>query len=141
MPAATKANDYVEQLSRGVHNWATHTFRFAFATGAPLSTHSVLADIGQIATAGGYTGGAGGGLAADTVSLSESAGTAQVSIADEVFVASGTPNPFRGVWLYNDTPTSPADPLVLGWDYGSSLQLADGESFTIDFGSNVWTLA
>jgi hypothetical protein len=34
--------------------------------------------------------------------------------------------------LYNDTPTSPADPLVGYWDYGSSITLAAGETFTVD---------
>jgi hypothetical protein len=35
--------------------------------------------------------------------------------------------------LYNDTPTSPADPLVGWWDYGSSITLLDTETFTVDF--------
>jgi hypothetical protein len=142
MPAAIKYNDYVEQLSRGVHNWATHTFRAALLTTAPDPAEATLAATDQIATGGGYTGGAGGGQALDTVALSEAAGTAQVTVADEVFVAGvGGFAPFRGVAIYNDTPTSPADPLVLGWDYGSTLTLAEGETFTIDFSSNLWTLA
>ena len=35
--------------------------------------------------------------------------------------------------LYNDTPTSPADPLIGFWDYGSSVSLANGDTFTVDF--------
>jgi hypothetical protein len=39
-------------------------------------------------------------------------------------------------------PTSPADPLVVCWDYGSSITLADTEAFMVDFGSNaLFTLA
>jgi hypothetical protein len=41
--------------------------------------------------------------------------------------------PFRYFVLYDDTPTSPADPLLGWWDYGSSITLADGESVTVDF--------
>ena len=43
---------------------------------------------------------------------------------------------FRYVVIYNDTPTSPADPIVGYYDYGSSLTLNDGDTFTIDIGTN-----
>jgi hypothetical protein len=49
--------------------------------------------------------------------------------------------PFRYAVLYNDTPTSPADPLIGYWDYGSSITLASGETFTVDFGTNILTVA
>jgi hypothetical protein len=42
--------------------------------------------------------------------------------------------------LYNDTPTSPADPLIAFWDYGSSVTLASGETLTVDFGANILTV-
>lgn len=35
--------------------------------------------------------------------------------------------------LYNDTPTSPADPLIAWWDFASNLTLQDGESFNVKF--------
>ena len=89
MVAAVKYNQYVEDLSRAVHNWGTHSFRLAFSNVAPNAAHAVLADITQIGTGGGYTGGDGGGLACDTVTLSETGGTASLSIADEVFVRLG----------------------------------------------------
>jgi hypothetical protein len=40
---------------------------------------------------------------------------------------------FRYVVLYNDTPTTPADPLIGWYDYGSDLTLNDTETLTIDF--------
>jgi hypothetical protein len=60
---------------------------------------------------------------------------------DVVFTASGgSIGPFRYVIIYNDTPTSPADPLVCYYDYGSSITLLDGETFTVDFGASLFTL-
>lgn len=132
MATYNKFQDYAEQLNKGVHNWSTHTFKAALSNTAPVATNTVLADITQIATGGGYTAGAGGGLALDTVTLSEASGTAKVTIADEVFTASASVGPLRYVVHYNDTATSPADALVCWFDYGSSITLANGETLTID---------
>jgi hypothetical protein len=35
--------------------------------------------------------------------------------------------------LYNDDPTSPADPLICYFDYGSDLTLNDGEALLLNF--------
>ena len=134
MATYQKAQDYVEQLNKGIHIWGSHTFKAAFSNTTPnLGTMTVLADITQISSGGGYTGGAGGGLTLDTVTLSETSGTAKVTIADEVFTASGSVGPFRYIWIYNDSATSPADALVAVFDYGSSITMANGETFTLDF--------
>jgi len=143
MATYQKHQDYAEQLNKAVHNWSTHTFKAVFCNTAPVATNSVLADLTQISTAGGYTAGAGGGVTLDTVTLSETTGTAKVTIADEVFTASGASvGPLRYVDIYNDTPTSPADPLVCFFDYGSSITLLDTESLTIDFDptNGLWQL-
>lgn len=135
MATPNKFYDYVEQVNKGVHNWSTAAFKAALGNTAPVATNTVLADITQLATAGGYTGGAGGGLALDTVTLTEQ-GTGShivlVTIADEVFTATGAVGPFRYVTYYNDTATSPADALVLWYDHGSSVSLANTETYTLD---------
>jgi hypothetical protein len=131
MAAYNKFNDYVDQLNRGVHNWAAHTFKAALSNTAPSASNTVFANITEIDAGNGYSA---GGMALDTVTLSEASGTAKVTIADEVLTASGgSIGPFRYVVIYNDTPTSPADPLVAWYDYGSSITLANTETFTIDF--------
>lgn len=142
MAAMNKFDDYVEQESRAVHNWAAHTFKVALTNTAPVATNTVLANIVQVAASGGYTAGAGGGYALDSVVLSESAGVAKLTIADEVITATGgSIGPFRYAVVYNDSATSPADALVCWYDYGSSITLLDGESFTLDFdaAAGVWT--
>lgn len=134
MATYNKFQDYVEQVNKAVHNWSSHTYKAALTNSAPIATNTILSDITQISTAGGYTAGAGGGLALDTVTLTEASGTAKVTIADEVFTATGASvGPFRYVVVYNDSATSPVDALVAWFDYGSSITLADTETFTIDF--------
>lgn len=140
MASYNKHQDYAEQLNKAVHNWSTHTFKGSLHNTAPLATNTVFADLTDIAAGNGYSA---GGMTLDTVTLSESSGTAKVTIADEVLTASGgTIGPFRYLDLYNDTPTSPADPLVAWWDYGSSITLNNGETFTADFDATngVWQL-
>jgi len=142
MAAFTKFDDYVEQESRAVHNWGAHTFKVALTNVAPARTNTVLADITQIAASGGYVAGAGGGYLLDSVALTEVNGVAKLVIADEVITATGgSIGPFRYAVVYNDSATSPADALVNSYDYGSSITLADGDSFTIDFdqAAGVWT--
>lgn len=142
MATYNKHQDYAEQLNKGVHNWSTHTFKAALCNTAPLAANTILSDLTQIATGGGYTAGAGGGLALDTVTLTEASGTAKVTIADEVFTASGSVGPLRYADIYNDSATSPADALVCWFDYGSSITLATGETLTLDFDATngLWQL-
>lgn len=144
MASYNKHYDYAEQVNKAIHNWSSHTFKAVLCNTAPVATNTILSDLTQISTAGGYTAGAGGGLALDTVTLSETTGTAKVTIADEVFTATGASvGPFRYVDIYNDSATSPADALVCWFDYGSSITLADTETFTLDFDATngLWQFA
>lgn len=140
MATYNKFQDYVEQLSKGIHVWSSHTFKSGLTNSAPVATNTIYANITEISAGNGYTA---GGMTLDTVTLSETSGTAKVTIADEVLTASGgSIGPFRYVPTYNDTATSPADALVCWHDYGSSLTLATGESFTLDFDATngLWQL-
>lgn len=130
MAAYTKFLNFVEDLIEGVHDFDAHTFKVLLCNTAPVNTNSVKADLTEIAAANGYT--AGG--TATTITTSETGGTAKVAGTDVTFTASGGSfGPFRYAVFYNDTPSSPADPLISFWDYGSSITLNDGESFTVDF--------
>lgn len=141
MATFNKIQDYVEQLNKAKHDWTTHVFKAMLTNSAPIATNTVKADLTDITAANGYPA---GGMTLDTVTLTETTGTAKVTIADEVLTASGgTIGPFRYVAIYNDTATSPADALVMWYDYASAITLNDGESFTIDFDASAgfWTMA
>jgi hypothetical protein len=142
--AFTFYQDFKEQLGKGRHVLGTDVLKVALTNTAPnVATHVALADITQIGTGGGYTGGAGGGLTLDSVTYTETGGTGSLACADEVFTAAGASvGPFRYAVLYNDTPTTPiVDPLIGYWDYGSALTLLDTESLTLDFGATIITVS
>jgi hypothetical protein len=141
MAAFVKFQQFVEDLGKGVHNLDTGALKILLSNDAPSAANdAVKADLtSELSTGGGYTS---GGAALASVDFEQTGGTAALSAADLVFTASGgTIGPFRYAVLYNDTPTSPADPLIGYWDHGSSITLADGETFTVDFGSLILTLA
>ena len=70
-------------------------------------------------------------------SSAQASGTYTIDFNDLVLTSSGgTTGPFRYVYIYDDTPTSPADPLVAYFDYGSSITLNDTETLTITFNAS-----
>lgn len=136
MAAYNKIEDFVEQLVLGKHVFGTHVFKVVLSNSATLSTNTILANITQISGTNGYTT---GGTDAQ-VTEAEASGTVTVTGTMVVFTASGgSMGPFRYVTLYNDTQTSPADPLVCWWDYGSALTLLVGETFSVKFNSSATT--
>lgn len=131
MAAFNKINAFVEHVAEKVHNLGADTLKVMLTNTAPVATNTVFADLTEIAAGSGY---AAGGTAATISSSAQSSGTYKLVLADVVFTASGgTIGPFRYAVLYNDTPTSPADPLIGWWDYGSAITLNDTETFTVDF--------
>jgi hypothetical protein len=130
MATYQKFNAFTENQLISNMDWNADTFKVMLCNTAPVATNSVKADLTEISAGNGYT--AGG--TATTISVTRSSGTTKVVGTDVVFTASGgTIGPFRYAVLYDDTPTSPADPLVAFWDYGSSVTLNSGETFTVDF--------
>ncbi len=140
MASFNKYQQFAEDLAGGVHDLigTQHTLKVMLSNTAPnAATHAVRADATEISGGNGYTSGG-----ADTQNDgSESGGTATVTGVDVVFTASGgSIGPFRYVILYNDTPTSPADPPILFYDSGSSITLAATETFTTDFDGSAGVL-
>lgn len=137
MASFTKVNDFVVNLAN-VMDMNADTFKVALSNTDPTSGTSVVTDGNGVlanCTEISYTN-----LSARTlqnVTSTQTGGTYKLSADDLVLTASGgSVAPFRYVVIYNDTPTSPADPIVGYYDYGSSLTLNDGDTFTIDIGTN-----
>lgn len=133
MASFNKFNQFVADLASGVHQLQTgtsHVLKVALTNTAPTSANAVLADITQVANGNGYTT---GGISVGTITGAQTGGTFKLTGGtDPVWTASGAGFTARYAVIYNDTPTSPADPLIGWWDYGSSVTLAAGETFTVD---------
>lgn len=135
MASFNKINQFAEDVASGVHQLQTgtsHVLKVYLSNATPdAAADAVKADLAEISAGNGYTA---GGASVGTITGAETSGTFKLTGGtDPAWTASGgTIGPFRYAVLYNDTPTSPADPLIGWWDYGSSITLAAGESFTVD---------
>lgn len=131
MAIFNKFNQFVEDRNHGVHNLSSHAIKVMLTNTAPVATDAVKADLVEIAAGNGYPA---GGPALTKLTTGQVGGVYTFDVQDEVIeAAGGSIGPFSYVVIYNDTPTSPADPLICWFDYGSELTLADGESLTVDF--------
>ncbi|MGB0084215.1 MAG: hypothetical protein WBP94_02420 [Rhodomicrobiaceae bacterium] len=131
MASFNKFDSFVENLAEGVINLQSDALKVVLTDTAPVATDSVFADLTEISAGNGYTA---GGVAATVASSSQSGGTYKLVVDDVTITASGgSIGPFRYFVLIDDTPTSPAKPLIGWWDYGASITLNDGESVTVDF--------
>jgi hypothetical protein len=105
-------------------------FKAALTNTAPAATDTVWAAGTQIppTNTNGYTA---TGNTLTTTSFTTTAGVAKLILVDTVFTAAGgTLGPFQYVILYN---SSASNKLVGNYNYGSSITLADTETFTVDF--------
>lgn len=111
-------------------------WRVVIHSDAPVvATDDELADLTQI-TGTGYTAGgedvqndgtrAGGVVTVTGLDVTWTAGAGG-------FVAG------RYVSLYDNTSTG--DKLICSWDYGANFTLLVGETFTVDFGANIFTIS
>ncbi len=131
MAAGNKFHQYVEDLAKGVHNLSTGALKVMLTLLAPVNTNTVKANLTEIAAGNGYTA---GGAAVTITTAAQTTGTFTLAGNQVVFTATpAAMAAFRYATLYNDTPVAPADPLIQFWDYGASLTLNAGETFTVAF--------
>ncbi len=137
MASFQKFNSFVEALAEKTHNLGSDTLKVLLTNTAPVATNSVKADLTEISAGNGYT--AGGNTAAVS-SSAQTSGTYKLVLGDPTSwtATGGSIGPFRYAVLYNDTATNKE--LIGFWDYGSSITLAAGESFAVDFDATTGVL-
>lgn len=136
MATYNKFQCFVEDICEKKHNLGSDTLKVALsnASNAPSASADVkLADITTVSVAN-----------LDSVTLtvsssSQTSGTYKLVLADLTMTASGAVGPFQYVIIYNDTAAN--DELIAWYDYGSEVTLASGDTFKLDFGTELFSLA
>ncbi len=127
---------FVKDLAEKKHNLASDTLKVAFsnASNAPSASADVkLADITTIVATNL------GDVTLTVSSSSQTSGTYKLVVADKTLTASGAVPAFRYVIIYNDTAAN--DELICFFDYGTEVTLASGDTFKLDFGDELFSLA
>ena len=137
MPSSTFSlfDEFGSELGKGTHQLNAHTFKIVLTNTAITKAGStVVADLTKITA----NGGAEKTVTCTWAETGAGTGIWRFSVgADQTWTASGGSfGPFQYAVLYNDTPTSPADPLIGYWNYGSAITVNDTETFTLDVDAN-----
>ena len=131
-----KFNCLVEDLAEKKHNLASDTLKVAFsnAANAPSASADVkLADITTIVATNL------GDVTLTVSSSSQTGGTYKLVVADKLLTATGDVPAFRYAIIYNDTAID--DPLICYFDYDSEVTLHANDTITLDFGTELFSLA
>lgn len=142
MATFTKYETFVENLCNKLIDafGTTDTWKAVIHTDAPtVATDNGVADLTQIGGSNGYTAG-GENI---TYNATRSGGTVTATAVDVVWTASGgnlgASTTGRYVSIYDDTSTS--DNVLCSYDYGATFTVASGETFSLDFGASLFTIA
>lgn len=129
MAVFNKFNCFSGDVAGKIHNLNSDVLKVMLSNTLPVATNTVKSSITEITAGNGYTA---GGLAASFVSGADSSGVYKLIIGQPVFTASGGSFAvFQYPVLYNSTA---AGLNLIGWiDYGASITLTNGNSFTVQF--------
>lgn len=122
-----KFNCFVLDEGDAKHNFGSDTLNLYLTNATPVATNTVYGTPADLSTGNGYT--AGGSALTTTYTLATATATLATSSSPSWTASGGSIGPFRYVVLYNNT--SSTKPLISWWDYGSSITLASGESFSV----------
>ena len=135
MAAYNKFNCFVADMANKKHNLGSDVLKVALcaAANAPVATNTVYTNLTAVAVTN-----------LDSVTLtvsssSQTAGTYTLVVADKTMTAAGAVGPFRYIVVYNDTATNKE--LICWFDNASEVTLASGDTFKLDFGASLFSLA
>jgi hypothetical protein len=140
MASFVKIDKFVLNLGNKVFNLSTDQLKVALTNTVPTaSTANQYSDLTSPLATTNLSG--ANPFNITTTSYTQTTGTAKLILVDLVLTATGAVGPFRYIVLYSDTATN--DELIGYYDYGSSISLVSGDTFTIDFdaSSGVLTIA
>lgn len=129
-------NNFKEQVLLGKYNLGNggDALKVTLHTGYTpnIDTHQVRADVSatEYGTGSGYTAG-GKTLGSQAVTQDDTNDRAKFDAADVTWTALGPLSPATPshLILWDDTPTSPADPLIAYWELGTTA--TNGGDYTI----------
>lgn len=133
--AWVKYHAYAADKRNGVHNLegTTDELRVALSNTAPnAATHAVLADVGELATANGYTV---GGIDTQNSGAIATGVLTVTGVFPIVWTASGAGITARYFILFNTTPAG--DPLIAYLDRGTSTTVPSGQTLALDIPSDI----
>jgi hypothetical protein len=143
MVAFNKFNLFSQDLSRGSHHFQSggDAFLAMLTNTAPVATNHLYGDISgtELASGGGYT--TGGATLTESDSSTSGVETVSMTAGSPTWTGSGGGTAsFRYLAVYNNTTSSPLKPLVAWFDYGSSILLNSGDTFTVSWPSGFFTV-
>lgn len=136
--ALTKLPGFLEHLPEGVHNFAVDTLALALSNTDPTTesvppgsstTACALANVTQISSYANLSS-----LQLTTSKRDYLPINVSVLIPNSITVtASDAVPPFRWVYIYNTSSTTPLNALIGHYDLGSSITLAQDDTFNLRF--------
>ncbi len=135
----TVYNDFKEQILKKVHDLVNDTIKVTLHTGYTpnIDSHQVWADVSstEYGSGSGYTAG-GQALAGKAVAQDNTNDRASFDANDLTWSSLGPLSPATPshAVVWNDTPTSPADPLICYIELGSTA--TNGGDYTLQWHAN-----
>lgn len=129
MATFNKFYSFTEAVAEKVHNLGSDQLKVALTNTIPVNTNTVYANLTAPLATTNLSGATPFNITTST--SAQTTGTYKLVLADLVLTATGAVGPFQYVVVYNDTAA--ADELISWFDYGASITLQSGDTFTIDF--------
>jgi hypothetical protein len=137
MAVFNKFNCFVQDVANKKHDMKTGTtdvFKVYLTNTLPVITNTVYNAPADLATANGYTA---GGATIGVITGGQTAGVMSFAGAtNPSWTASGGSITFEWAVLYNST----TGVLIGWWDYGTTITLTNGNTFTVSLPNPILTI-